>query len=684
MFMNRRNNKLNRWFGTAAFVVTACVAARAYDDAEAPEVGLNGVIAAFPPLDLDEDELKPVLDELDNSWQEWGTETAAAIKDFYEGDHPTIESQRLALARLEVKLETMEKALKDSRYESVHTEIAELHGRLAPRVAVAAAILETLTIDPEVARRKRVSGSLAQLRSAVQQVRSDVSHFRGGSQWIEWASLNDVSRVANGGDVTGDDQLVLAKVQNKLAKRGEYEGEVRDFVSRESFLALEDALIATLNAANTDTAENQAAAREFLITLTEALDKFDEDPSGEAGVTIRELFDDAANHLADGGEYVRAALQAYYLNYNVRLSISEGLLQRLISESRQEQEWINECIMSAHVTGWQCTNASVMADVVPSGNAARICLILSGDVRANTQGSVPQATVYSTGYHTFHAEKAINFDGFNFSTEPASVSATANTRNYDAVTKFSRIPILGAIADNIALNKADEKIGQANWMTIQRIRSEVSRQLDSQTDDQFANASLELENKAYGPLRRQGLFPQTLQVSSTNDAIHYESRLLGPHELAGSRTPPSVARSSRGLSIQVHESALTNGSERIGLNGKTMTDAELRTLIEDRMTELLGRDVDVPEPDKTDEETTNTLIFGDTDAVRFIVDQGELTLVLRAGLKRDAGDIPVQLITVPMSLSITDEGIAMKRGQVGVKPLPGQPPANVAEQVARA
>ena len=120
------------------------------------------------------------------------------------------------------------------------------------------------------------------------------------------------------------------------------------------------------------------------------------------------------------------------------------------------------------------------------------------------------------------------------------------------------------------------------------------------------------------------------------------------------------------------------------LNGKTMTDAELRTLIEDRMTELLGRDVDVPEPDKTDEETTNTLIFGDTDAVRFIVDQGELTLVLRAGLKRDAGDIPVQLITVPMSLSITDEGIAMKRGQVGVKPLPGQPPANVAEQVARA
>ena len=157
----------------AAAICAASVVAMAYDDSANSDVGLNGIIAAFPPRDLDQDELTPLIDELDSSWQKWGAETAAAVKDFYEGDHPTIESQRLALARLQVKLGTMEKALGDRRYVSVHPEVSELYGRLAPRVAVAEAILDTLTADPEVVRQERLRDAAVPVKTAVAEVRAD-------------------------------------------------------------------------------------------------------------------------------------------------------------------------------------------------------------------------------------------------------------------------------------------------------------------------------------------------------------------------------------------------------------------------------------------------------------------------------------------------------------------------------
>ena len=666
----------------AAAICAASVVAMAYDDSANSDVGLNGIIAAFPPRDLDQDELTPLIDELDSSWQKWGAETAAAVKDFYEGDHPTIESQRLALARLQVKLGTMEKALGDRRYVSVHPEVSELYGRLAPRVAVAEAILDTLTADPEVVRQERLRDAAVPVKTAVAEVRKDLSSFNGGQQWVSWASLNELADVAKRAEFNEADLARIKTIQQKLAHRGDYAQSVKEFVSRESFLTLEDSLTAALKAVEDYKPVSQETARAYLTDLTEQLDQYDEEPTVAGTARIRELFDKAAQSTPDGGKKIHEALQAFYLNYNVQLTISEGLLKRVVAERREEKSRINERMMSARIVGSQVTTASVSADVQPSENGARFALVIEGNVRANTSGSVPEATIYSSGYHTFRAEKPVIFDGHSFTTEPATVRASANNRNYGAVTKYSGMPLFGGIANNIALNKADEQLGRANYITSQRIRTEVSSELNEQVDEQFSNAASELENKVYGPLREQGLYPEEIQVSSSDSAIFYRSRLIGAKEVAGSRLQPRPG-SSKGLVVQVHESALTNGSARMELDGKTMSDGDVRKLIEERMSKLLNREVELPESPMTEAEPT-TLVFADEDAVRFHVGEGEISLIIRAGLKREAGDIPTQVITVPLAFSVNNNEIVMNRGQVGVRPQPGQQPTNVAEQIARA
>ncbi|MEZ5944185.1 MAG: hypothetical protein R3C18_22560 [Planctomycetaceae bacterium] len=667
--------------GCAAILAAAGVAAFAYDDAGS-EVGLNGILSPFAPADLEPEALEDLVASLDDTWKDWGKETSALITEFYEGEHPTVESQREVLEKLNTKLKTMASALEDERYESVQPEIRQLYSRLSRRVAIAEAILDTVSTTPEQARQQRLATKLLDLRNAVSAVRADVEAYRNGSVWVEWARLSELREIAIKKDLDADGSAVLADVAGKLAKRGSYGEEMNEFISRESFLGLEDAIKAAQETAAAPV-ETQEQLREHLVTLMETLDEYDANPDAILATKVRELFHATAELAPDGGETLQNALKAFYLNYNVRILVSEGLVSRVVGEDRQEANWVNDCIMSAHVTGWQCTNATVSADVRPSSNGAKVDLVLDGNVRSNTAGSVPQATVYSVGYYTFNARKAVVFDGHEFKLESARVSASANNQPVDAETKFSGIPLIGPIARNIALNKAEDQMGEVNAYTIQQIRSEVSGELDTEVKTQFESASLELENKVYGPMRKQGLYPDVMHLSSTEDVIQSQLRILGPTELGGSRSAPGVTVPSQGMVIQVHESAMSNGAERFGLAGKTMTETEIRELMESRLTELLGKEFKLDAPAEG-EMSNETFVFDDAEAMRFVIEEGEIKVVIRAGLKRENGDIPPQKITVPMSFEIDGDNVVMKRGQVRVEPIPGSPrPANVAEQVAR-
>jgi hypothetical protein len=69
--------------------------------------------------------------------------------------------------------------------------------------------------------------------------------------------------------------------------------------------------------------------------------------------------------------------------------------------------------------------------------------------------------------------------------------------------------------------------------------------------------------------------------------------------------------------------------------------------------------------------------------VRFTIIDGVVTLIIRAGLKRNNGeDIPTQIISVPFTPTLQGDKIVLTRGNVGVKPV-SRPP-NVSAQVARA
>ncbi|WP_139228169.1 hypothetical protein [Planctomicrobium piriforme] len=648
-----------------------------------PGVGLNGLLPAYAPPGLTEDDFNQFTDSIDDSWKDWSRETAGFVKDLYEGSHPTLADQQAAVQRVKVKVNTLEKALSDPRYSSISSQLKMLYGRLNPAVRLAEAMLNTLSMEPAEARQQRMQPAFAELQKAVDHLQADLAQYSNSTEWVRWSEINSLK------GLKADDPAALetvAKVKAKLEAREGYSPVIKDFISREPFLQLEDALAAVLSASNEKGTFDATQLRESYAHLLDVLTQYQAQPTAELEADLRKTLDELRAKSPDGGVAVADALGSEYMNYNLRIVVSEGLVNRFFEETRTERSEIRERVMEANVYGYQCTEVTTKLDLVPNSLSASFALNLSGVIRSNANGYAPQATVHTVGYHTFNASKKVLFDGQNFYLENSRVSARANNQTVGATTKFSHVPILGRVANSIAIREANSRSPQTNAMAVQRIKEQVSTQLEKEAGEQFANASKQLQTKTYGPLRKYNLYPDVMTLSTTDSEMRFSSRLMDPDEIAGSTSAPIASLPANGMVAQVHESLLSHAFDRLGLNGKTMTEDEVRVLLESRLTEILGRPVEIPKPQNAApeaEQQANTFVFDEKDPVRFTIDNGVVTLFIRAGLKRANGDdIPTQIISVPFTPTLQGDKILLTRGNVGVKPVVRPP--NVTAQVARA
>ncbi|WP_437226368.1 hypothetical protein SH661x_004548 [Planctomicrobium sp. SH661] len=653
-----------------------------FEDGANP-VGLNGLIPSYAPEGLTDEDFKNLQESIDASWKPWVEETGKFVKEFYEGNAQTVAEQRVALQRLQVKLGTLEKALADPRYRSIHRQLQSLYGKLGPEASLAQAFLDTLTLEPAAARAERLEPAFNQLHQAVDALQADLKTYRNGNDWVTWIRLDQLK------NLKADDPAAPAIVDQLLTKLGNretYTPEIRDFVSREPFLAVEDALQAIHNAATQEVVSEPAELRSLYTQLIEALNAYHTEPSTPNETKIRQILEEVRAKSPDGGVAVAGALGRNYLNYNLRLAVSEGFVNRFFSETRREQSQIRDRVMQASVYGYQCSDVTTRLDLVPSEVNAKFNLQLTGTIFANTNGVTSQATIHTIGRHSFNGSKLVAFDGQNFYLEPGHVSARANNQTVGATTKFSRVPLFGRVANNIAVRKANELRPQTNALAVRKITDQVSEELEREAAEQFANASKQLQTKTYGPLRKYNLYPDVMALSTTDSELRLWTRLMDSDEIAGSQAVPIASIPSDGMVAQIHESLLSHAFDRLGLNGKTMTEDEVRQLLESRLSEILDRKVEIPKPAgqaDASEQAANTLVFAEEDPVRFTIRDGVVTVFIQAGLKRDNGDdIPTQIISVPFQPTLQGDKIILTRGNVGVKPVVRPP--SVAAQVARA
>ncbi len=675
-----------RWMalcGTSVLALGTTLVSGALEDTKpAQPAGLRGVLPVDVPAAVNDE----AFGVLDGNWKEWAETTAAEVAKLYTAEGLDVAAQRQHLDVLKRKLLTMEQSLRDARYRSIHESLGSLYSALNRRVTVAEAVLDTLLIDPQQAASERLEGPRQEVAKSLKDLEMELSAVKNGQAWLSYVRSAEITRLVS--DKKGTEAVpVLTAVHQKLSPSETASPELRTFLAGPKFVALRQSLDNFVKlAATVDQPINPEKLRAELVTLVSSVEKFEETQSTTDAAAVRKAFETIRKSSPDQGNRIAAAMATHYFNFNLRVVASEKFLSKLIGESTTKQGQVRDNVLGANISGNQTTTATVGIDLKPNNNGIRLNLVLDGVARSNTVGVTSEANVYTSGHHVFKASKPVSFDGNQFATGPAEVSVWPSNTTTGVSTKYSGMFLFGGIADSIARDEVAKRRGQSEAIAAEKVRAKVLPEFNQEVDSKIGTLNKDLEEKVNSKLREKDLMPSATNYRTTEDDLRANLRLMADRELAGG-DGPFVTVPSTGFVVALHESLLNNSLDRLKIAGRTMTDKELATEIEKSFSDLLGRQFNATQKIEAAGEGAKepaTFIFPDKDPIRIRLNNGQLTLTIRAGLKQKAGeeDIPTQEITVPLMFRVEGTELVIESGDIGVAPM--EPPANAAIQITRA
>lgn len=357
---------------------------------------------------------------------------------------------------------------------------------------------------------------------------------------------------------------------------------------------------------------------------------------------------------------------------NLRISVSESFLNRLVSQDRVDPGQVRDVILGAQVSGQQTTVSRVRADIVPSSDKAKVALVLNGDVRSVTTGVTPQAMIDTLGKQQFFGVKEVYFDGVQLSTRHAEVYIRALNQTVGAMTPLSGT-LFGGLADRIAFRAAERQKSAGEAVARDRLADKLFPSFDGEVDEKLAQA-----NRQLAPIRKWldsvKLLPATQSAWSTDTQLFFDSYISD--SASASITPPmDPAEGEGGLRLSIHESLLNTFVDRTGLKGLKTTDKKLRELEEPYLAKFLGNgssdstsdgngaSLKAPVLPSGTEGIVTDIEFDEVDPMRVRVERDRVLVTIKAHFKPGGQAlVPPMTVTIPYQTKIVGNKIRLSGG----------------------
>lgn len=641
----------------------SAVAAPASQPAQTPLAGLR------IPADITEEAIEQVDEAMARN-------VAPLMRRLFDGSQP-VESRLTAAS----ELKNLIAGISDDTggYSS-------LKSRLDRRVSLMeaglkAAAVEDISAAPEA--------SAAAVNSAAAETAKWLKQVRNGALWTEFLHLSDLQAAR-------PDVGVLKQVQKNLTPADSSTEEQNAFLERPYLLSLKAVIDAAIAATSYESDESGARAelQRQIDSLIGALLSYETNRLAQDAEAARASYRILKGRFPAAAAAVRPQMMTYFFNHNLHFTVSENLLSRLVSDYRTESGRIADCIMGAWVTGSQVTSVNVSADIRPSTTSALFSIQASGNTQSNTIARKDPATVRTLGNHHFFMSKPVEFVGRDLTSRRGGIHVDVNSRTVGVSTKYDGIPLFGGIIRKIAIKEVAKSKGQSDAITRQRLSDEALPKFENEVSEQLTELESSLR-KTLDSLDARGVGPESISARSSNTHIAVSSRTMGVSRLGGSVQPP-VLLSAKGMAVQLHESAMNNTLDALGFNGRTIAEKEVLNELEKSLSDLLQREVrlrkddtkapaaDAPAADAPAEEPEppTTFVFSSTDPMRAHFDDNQLVLVLRtAVLQEGKEDIPEQVITIPITISLADGKLVLDPGTIGVN---SREETNRVKQITRA
>ncbi|MCA9073511.1 MAG: hypothetical protein KDA93_00655 [Planctomycetaceae bacterium] len=384
------------------------------------------------------------------------------------------------------------------------------------------------------------------------------------------------------------------------------------------------------------------------------------------------------------------------LDGQLRVTVTEALLSRLLTRDVTDAGPVREFILGADVQGEQFTVTRTTIDFQPCIERARFVLRLVGNVNEQTVGVTPEARVHSAGAHQFQMEKQVDFDGNTFTTRSPSAWVVPRISYRGASTFASGVPVVGDIARSIALSEAERRRPQAERIASQMLTRQAAPRFNDEVDGKLADANRQLSRFAPSLFAWIGLSPDRQSLSTSSDRMFYQLRLPQPPATLGRQllgdveevsfdgeqeplflpaddnvSPSSAPNVLEGeaITIAVHEDLVNHILGCLPLGGREIPDTLIDHLIEILLQSIENRSFDPASLNLDDVSQAEfaTVLLADEQPLSIRFDDGQAFITALAAFRpKLTQEVPTQRLEFAYSVSHAVDTLTLNPGEVTV------------------
>ena len=386
-------------------------------------------------------------------------------------------------------------------------------------------------------------------------------------------------------------------------------------------------------------------------------------PSGVATHYINDQFQNLMWSQQPNRQSAATLLQAHYRNANIRLAVSQNMLNRLIPDSPDVNEPVNEQVLGADVSGHSHVRNRLSVQLIEDPSQISLQLHTNGEVDSDTVARRSGFEIRNEGMANFQAFKRLSLDRMGrFSSDRPVASAQSRQRLIGIRSKLDPFPVVNWVARRVAKKKLEESAPETKLLLEQKIKDSASDQLQEGVESQVAQMKAYLKVNLLEPLISMDLNPEALQLATTKQRLIMRYRLAGIDQMAADSPRPTDSNYDY-LSLQVHQSLLNNIIERIEIESQTFTPESLLQHLSD----VIGFN---PENASAESKHKAEFVFANYDAIRVDFKDGKIQIELnlkslRVGKGKTWRNITISATYVP---TVVGSQISFaQEGRIGVK-----------------
>jgi len=599
--LERRDSRMNNWSepSRTAPVPTLARLPDVIQELTPPREPL----LRFRPTVLLEQLQQLTTQPLGAEWSEQVRSEVARLTD----DHTTPPSAALPiLGELEALALSGRNAADQVAYSTNRHHWFQAIQSLERRLAIWQALL-----DPSVEAKNSIvlATDAPDVMVTLSQVAAALEGKLHGTEWRDYLLLDQIATATSEG--AGTDQQGRSKLAQTVLSRmtsAQLTAEQKLFLASEPLDNLKNAL------------QPWAATAVNLDRLIALVERYEAGRELRFAVAIAQIQQKLRWSNAPELRALADHLDLYYRGSNMRLAVTDDLINQMVPKQKPIVLPVNERIAGAKVRGQSRTTTRLRVQLIPDPMAWRFGLEAHGNVYSKTRSETWPARVRNAAKMQYQVRKTITISQDGLDVSPAKALAQGRHELLGVDSQLDGVPLLGSLLRDIARNKNQQSRSKAISQVKRKVISQAQKRMDSEADLKFENLAQKFRENILGPIERLALIAEPRSMFTTDDRAVMQLRLANEGQLAA-HTPRPLAPSDSVASLQIHETVLNNALAGLQLDGRRMKVIELFEFFAKKFSRI--------EAQPSEDLSRRAIIqFADRDAILVNCDDDRVELIL--------------------------------------------------------